>query len=518
MRALGKLLPRLSFAVNYTNYPFYPKILTDMGWRDLFKKKKSTDKVSIRPLESEVDETSSGSEGSASGSEATPPASDPPAPSSTPTAPAAGPDYRPGTWAQLVPFRQHLLHAVHIHSRGSTAPLGAYQKPDGSVTGALHVFAEGNEIYGEDAAVIVDRYEQDFAERLAAGEITGYVIIEHGFDTQAPETDGVMMVHYRLAGAGEQQVIFMPYAHGSEGIQYRGFQELSAEENQEYFATELPENGQLWLDQTEMVVPTETTATDVKVQRANQFDLRNLYAATVGYRLYNEEAGHNALLENVALALTLGPRATEGSVNRYAAGRTPLDVVVYKENMAERMKFFVPEVSTNVVIPTRIREITEWENFGAEMAIVNGRGKDTFGIPFLATDYALHRDRYRNATEPLDLHVAGIAFILKPFEADPDAEVKYADNFTAYMHTSQLPNYACVDVIAEVEAVTEVEALAPDQGPAYVLKLRLITQEDEPDFFTVDTYIVRESLQVPRPEVGMKLTGMVQLQGRLVEG
>ena len=493
-----------------------------MGWLDFFKKKQPK-KTELSPLAgkdpapTEADTSPANDAPPANPAAAPTPASseEPPLGSSSMTsAPATPPNYRKGLWEDLAPFHQHLLHAVHIHSRGSTAPLSAYLSIDGSVTGRLYVFADENAIYGEEANVVVDKLRSSYETMLGGGEITAYVLVEHGVDVSDPTNGGAMLVHYRFAGE-EEASVHMPYRYDEEGVQYRGFTEFTAEENQAYFATQLEEGKQLWTDKVEMTVPTSTTPAGVEVQLANQFDLRNLYAATVGYRYYNEEQGEQVLLEYVALALTQGPRATEHNVNRYACDRQDLDVIVYKENMQERMKFFLPEVQTDVVIPTTIRKITEWENFGHEVAIVNGQGRATFGLPFLATDYALHRDRYRNATGPLDLYVSGIAFILQAFKHQEGNEEGYAKNFTAYIHSSQLPDYACVDVIAEVKAVREVEVLAKAMGEAYVLTLQLINKDDEPNFFTIDVYVVRESLQLPTPVVGMRVTGMVQLQARL---
>lgn len=236
----------------------------------------------------------------------------------------------------------------------------------------------------------------------------------------------------------------------------------------------------------------------------------------MGFNSYHNGSGRGAFIEYAAYAAYKPATVKHGPISRHEAELRPLDIVCYLSSEVPNYRTIIPELQGGVTIPATVHKIMEWENFHNGVAIVSAQGKQTYALPFLATDYALHQDRYRTSKE-IDVHINGIAFVLDVHTPDRSSEASYADNFTAYMHSSQLTNYACIDVIAEVESVREVDAIGREDGGAYLAKMRLITKEDEPDFFTIDVYAVQETLRFEKLTAGMKVTGILQLQGRLAE-
>ena len=136
---------------------------------------------------------------------------------------------------------------------------------------------------------------------------------------------------------------------------------------------------------------------------------------------------------------------------------------------------------------------------------------------FLATDYAENKEIYVSKKE-LELNVSGIAFVLDIHKADnSDSEPKYSKDFTMYMPNNDLPNYACFDFIGELEGFKESNLLEGNKVQGYLLNVRLITNEEIKDFFTIDIFVAKENMRFSELEKGMKLTGMFQLQGRIAK-
>ena len=77
------------------------------------------------------------------------------------------------------------------------------------------------------------------------------------------------------------------------------------------------------------------------------------------------------------------------------------------------------------------------------------------------------------------------------------------------------PNYACFDFIGELEDFRETTLLSDNSLKAYIMKVRLITNPDMKDFFTIDMYVTPENMRFKELRIGMKLTGMFQMQGQI---
>jgi hypothetical protein len=56
-----------------------------------------------------------------------------------------------------------------------------------------------------------------------------------------------------------------------------------------------------------------------------------------------------------------------------------------------------------------------------------------------------------------------------------------------------------------------------DDNSGYVLNIKLINQEDQPDFFTVDMFINRENMRISELKKGMKVAGALWFQGEIVK-
>ena len=69
------------------------------------------------------------------------------------------------------------------------------------------------------------------------------------------------------------------------------------------------------------------------------------------------------------------------------------------------------------------------------------------------------------------------------------------------------------DFIGQVVSCEEVVLSNLNNG--YLSKVRLINNEDDPDFLTVDMYMHQENMRIPSIQLGMKITGLLWFQGEL---
>ncbi len=186
-----------------------------------------------------------------------------------------------------------------------------------------------------------------------------------------------------------------------------------------------------------------------------------------------------------------------------------------KTIVTDELSTIIPEVKTDYSLDFETRSIREWENALNLQAIVAGPARDTFGVWFFATDYAENRNIYM--TQPHQkVNISGIIFILDVHtNTDLPDGTKMSEDFTTYAPSQDLPNYACFDFIGQVVDFKETELLEDGSIKGYILKLKLITNEDDDDFFTIDAFVNKENMRFETPAKGMKVTGALQLQGKI---
>lgn len=85
------------------------------------------------------------------------------------------------------------------------------------------------------------------------------------------------------------------------------------------------------------------------------------------------------------------------------------------------------------------------------------------------------------------------------------------------MPNNDLPGYACFDFIGQLEDFKETFFLDNNNQKGYLMNIRLITNSDMKDFFTIDMFVTPENMRFKKLTKGMKLTGMFQMQGQIAE-
>jgi hypothetical protein len=420
-------------------------------------------------------------------------------------------------------YNEYIVRYLGMQQQGNYAPIAAYEKPNGELTGFLYVLG-ADESYFLSAGEVISRMEHAYEQKLAAGEIRSYAILYHSTyandDNHAlansEEEFKAISIAYHFKDA-EKGKIGLPYRFEDDSITYQGIRRFSKEENNELFATELVPSKDYFTDREEIVPPQYENEAGLIIKQTNAYDLNNTWCGILGFERYRAPNGSQVVMEHFALALQTAPVATK---NHLTINQLEYDAVILKGiSVDEKPASIVPVIKTDYTMDIENKEIREWENVENLYAYISGGGRNTFGLAYLATDYAENRDRYL-ASKEHQIRISGIAFVLDHYSkdaSDSEGELQYSEDFTAYMPNNDLPNQACFDFIGQLEDFRETTLLENGSQKAYLMKVRLITNPDIKDFFTIDMYATPENMRFSGLTVGMKLTGMVQLQGCMAE-
>lgn len=415
-------------------------------------------------------------------------------------------------------YKDYIVYSIALQLRGDFAPISAFENEKGKVEGFAYMIMDSS--YGLSAQQVIDRMEEKFERELKKGKINSYIILyhsqfnddgNHSLATNEEELKAITLsYHFKDS---EQGKIAMPYVFENENISYKGFAEFSHEENNEIMNNQLIESKDYFTNREEIKVPESINEAGIKITKSNIHTLGNMWGGIFGYEsLQNNETFSQYLMQTMALCRMEDPSYEQDKIKH-----TEFKDVKFRTIVSGDFSTILPEIKTDFSIDFETKEISEWENADNLEAIVAGPGRNTFGVWFFATDYAENKNRYLTQTH-LNVNISGIVFVLDIHEnTDLPDGTKMSEEFTSYIPSKDLPNYACFDFIGKLIDFRETEVLVDGSSKGYMLKLRLITSEERDDFFTIDAYINKENMRFDTLSKGMKLTGALQLQGKIAE-
>lgn len=420
-----------------------------------------------------------------------------------------------GEYEKIRIYNDYIVYSIALQLRGEYTPLSAFEKENGEVEGFAYMVTE--DAYALSPQQAIAQMEEKFESELQEGKIKSYVILYHSqFDhngnhtpaMQEGEFKGISLA-YHFAGDAKKKT-GLPYIFENQNITYKGFAEFSHEENNAIMNHQLIE-GQNYFQNTEGIAAPETTnEAGIIIRKSNVHNLMNTWSGIFGHQNFQtKDYGQylNAILTQ--------SESADPSVD--IKSKTEFDGVTFKTTLTEELSIIIPEVTTDYTLDFETRSIREWENALNLQAIVAGPARETFGVWFFATDYAENKNTYMMQPH-LKVNVSGIVFILDVHtNTDLPDGTKMSDDFTTYAPSQDLPNYACFDFIAQLVDFKETELLEDKSVKGYILKLKLITHEENEDFFTIDAFVNKENMRMETLTKGMKVTGALQLQGKIAE-
>lgn len=421
----------------------------------------------------------------------------------------------------LKKYHEHIVYFMGLQMRGNYAPISAYEKTNGEIVGFLYIMGD-HAPYSLSVEQVLTRMEDRFKRQLANNEIRSYSILYHSqFNNDlnhaianSDEELKAISVKYAFKD-GKDGVIGLPYVFEGEEVTYKGFSRFTPEENNIIFNTQTQSDKNYFEEREEITAPESENEIGIKIKKINTKSLNDTWCGIFGFDSFRSPDGGQALKECFALAATKEPVYKNANLSISEIEFPPVKFKTVIQN--NQPKTILPEITTSYTLDFETKDIEEWENINDLEAIVSGRARDTFGLWYFATDYAKNRSRYLTEKK-LNVHISGIVFVLDIHtHDDTDSEVKYSENFTMYMPNNDLPNYGCFDFIGELESFKEVSLLNDKSLQGYIMKVRLITNEEVKDFFTIDMYVAKENMRFTELQQGMKLTGMFQMQGRIAD-
>ncbi|MDH6250965.1 hypothetical protein M2347_000692 [Chryseobacterium sp. H1D6B] len=415
-------------------------------------------------------------------------------------------------------YNEYIVNFIGLQLRGDYAPVAAYENENGGVQGFLYLVTDDS--YTISAQEVIDKMEDRFENELKDGRIKSYIILYHSqFENNnnhklalKEEDLKAVSILYHFKDSDKAK-IGLPYVFENDEINYKGFSDFSQEQNNEIMNTQLVEGHDYFKDREEVKAPESENEIGIRMKKSNTGTLANTWGGVFGHERFQNSQISDYLIQLMALNKMDSPDEKEG-LSFY---QTSFEEITFKTILSEDFNTIYPEVNTDFVLNFETKEINEWENAADLEAVVAGAGRDTFGLWFFATDYAENRNVYA-AKKDLNVKISGIAFVLDIHNDDTLSDgAKLGKDFTGYFPSKDLPNHACFDFIGLLEDFKETELLDDKSVKGFMLKLRLITNAEQADFFTIDVFVNKENMRFNDLTKGMKLTGALQLQGKIAE-
>ena len=415
-------------------------------------------------------------------------------------------------------YKDYIVLFIDMQLQGNYAPISAFEKPNGEIVGFLYVIGS-DDSYSLSAEDAILKMEERFEKQLADNDILSYSILYHSqynndnnhtIAKQDDEFKGISIAfHFKDLLKGK---IGMPYYFEGDELKFRGFTDLTAQENNILFNATPIAGKDYFAEREEVLPPTYENEIGVVIKKANTKNLSHTWCGVFGFESYRKSDGSNIIAQYFALVKTQGLKSQKNNLSFSEIEFQDLNFKAISQN--ENPITMFPVVKTDFSLDFETKEIVEWENVANLEAIISGRGRDTFGLWYFATDYAENKERYFSQKH-ININLSGIIFVLDIHEEDPNSEIKYSEDFTMYMPNNDLPNYACFDFIGQLEDYRESNFGENATRKNYLLEVRLITHSEMKDFFTIPMFVTQENMRFSELKKGMKLTGMFQLQGRI---
>lgn len=420
-------------------------------------------------------------------------------------------------------YAEYIVRFIGMQTQNNYSPIAAYEKNDGEIVGYLYIAKDPS--YNALIKDVVRDMEIEFEKRLSEKKIKSYIIFFH---SQFSNDDNHSIAH----NSGEFSAISvqyktsnnlfgfigLPYFFKEDEIMYAGFPNFSKEQNNFILNTQLKEGKEYFQELIYIDSPIIENEIGLKIKKVNNGKVGDMWAGIFGFDRLHEEGGQNFLIHNAALVFI---QDTVKSNDEVLISEMSFDNIVFRgvKTIDDETRTTYPLLKTDIFIDVENKQINEWENINNLEAVITGNGRDTFGLTYFATDYALNKEKYKT-TKKLNIELSGIIYHLEISHiADsntPDGP-NFSPYFTMYMPNKEMSEFGCFDFIGILEDFRKVDVMDNRKSEGFILKVKLITNEDYPDFFTIEMFVNKQNMSFEDLTIGMQLTGLFQLQGQIKE-
>lgn len=419
-------------------------------------------------------------------------------------------------------YNEYIVRFIGMQIQNNYSPIAAYEKANGEIMGYLYIAKDMS--YNLSIEEVISNMEIEFEKRLRQNLIKSYAIFYHSQfkddnnHSVANNGDEFNAISIKYKAADFSGFLGLPYSFDEDEITFKGISGFSKDQNNLILNTQLIEDKDYF--QERVVIEAQITENEIglKIKKVNNGTVGDMWGGIFGFEKLSNPAGKQLLIENSAYALS---REEIKSNSEVSISEINYDSIIFRgvKTADDNTHTIFPVVKTDYFIEVENKQINEWENVDNVEGVISGSGRDTFGITYFATDYAINKDKYKTSKK-LNIELSGIIYVLDISEihqTKTEQEPKFSDDFTMYMPNKEMAEFGCFDFVGKLESFREISVSEDKSVKGYILKVKLITNEDLKDFFTIEMFVNKENMRFENLTIGMKLTGMFQLQGQIRE-
>ncbi|EDP98443.1 hypothetical protein KAOT1_14537 [Kordia algicida OT-1] len=365
--------------------------------------------------------------------------------------------------------------------------------------------------------------KEEFSKRMKANAIKSYAIYYHSVfnndnnhaiadEHNLPKAISIIVKN----STGFEETFAISHQFENDGFNVGPMTHVTPQEFQKILEVELLEGKDYFQERIEREPPTVENEFGVTIKTVNNGSVGDFWGGMFGFEFFREMS-RGELFEHMTLAETkYAPIAVVDDVKVHELNFNKLSLRTVSSSDDVITSF--PTVKTKQAITVSLKQIDQWEHSNDLEAIVYGGGRNTFAIRFYATDYAFNREKYLSNTT-VNVKLSAILYVLdKHKEKDNKVtdDLSMSAEFCMYMPSQESAEFGCFDFIGKLEHMEEANYLDNDEHSGYILRIKLINNEEIEDFFTIDMFVNKKNMRFTDLKIGMKLTGMFQLFGELV--
>lgn len=422
---------------------------------------------------------------------------------------------RNDTFELIKMYSEYVVRYINMQIQNNYAPIAAYEKNNGEIIGYL--FIGKDKSYSKSANAIILDMEHEFEKRMLAQDINSYVIFYHSvFDddnnhTVATNSSEFSSISIKYKSKNNLSgTIGLPYVFEDGTIKYRVFSNFTYEQNASILNTQLVSNKDYF--QEKIIVEPQITENNIgiKIKKVNNGTIGDMWGGYFGFDTVNSDL----IINHLALCLFQEPKRSNDKVlvSEFIFDDEAIFLRGIKTNFNDTRTAF-PVVKTNISIEVENTQIYEWENVDNIEGVISGNGKDTFGLTYFATDYAINREKYHNIKKH-EIELSGIIYNLEI--SNIDSLENFSEEFVMYMNNKEIEEIGCFNFIGKLLDYREI-ITSDDRRKGYLLKIKLINKESDPNFFAIEMLVNKQNMNFEKLEIGMKLSGLFQMQGQIKE-
>ncbi|PIF33902.1 hypothetical protein CLU81_4530 [Flavobacterium sp. 9] len=419
-------------------------------------------------------------------------------------------------------YSEYIVRFMGMQMQGNYSPIAAYEKTDGEIIGYLYIAKDMS--YNRSIEEVISDMEIEFEKRLSEKTIKSYTIFyhsrfkddnDHGIAKRNGDFNAISIKYKTSDLSG---FAGLRYLFEDDYIGFQGISGFSPEQNNFILNTQLKEGKDYFQERVTIESPITENEIGLKIKKVNHGSVGDMWAGIFGFERLREEGAQNFLLNNAAMVFI---QETVKSNDEVLISEMNFDNIIFRgvKTTNDETRTTYPLLKTDIFIDVENKQINEWENINNLEAVITGNGRDTFGLTYFATDYALNREKYKT-NKKLNIELSGLIYHLEISnisESNTPDGPNFSENFTMYMPNKEMSDFGCFDFIGVLEDFREIEVMENRKSEGFILKVRLITNEDYPDFFTIEMFVNKQNMNFENLIIGMQLTGFFQLQGQIKE-